>query len=85
MKSHRKSRSAENRNARKEMIARGGSHMTRTLVQPSPRDRRWRRANRHALARLDVLALDAGGVPARPTVTVRMDPYTRMILGFDVS
>ncbi len=85
MKSHRKSRSTEDRNARKEMIARGGSPKARTLTQPSPRDRRWRRANRHVLARLDVVTVGAGGISARPTLTVRMDPYTRMILGFHVS
>ena len=83
MKSHRKSRSTENRNARKEMLARGGSQKP-TLHEQGPLDRRFRRANRLSREQLDLLVVSADQL-MRPTLTIRMDPFTRVVLGYDLS
>jgi hypothetical protein len=84
MKTHRKSRSTENRNAREEMIARGTPMRERTLPETFVPDRRWRRVARRALAGCNELELRNVG-RSRSTVTFRVDPRTRMIIGFDVS
>ena len=91
MKTHRMSRSAENRNASKDMAIRGRAGASRAeLLAPDVvlSGRRFRRANgltRSEAAQLDVFVIDADGTIGRPAITVLIDDRTRQILGYDMS
>lgn len=91
MKTLRMSRSAENRNARKDMVARGRAGASRSaLLAPDQilTGRRFRRANglSHAeAAALEVLVRGPDGTAVRPTLDVTVDDLTRMITGWHVS
>nr|WP_314471481.1 hypothetical protein [uncultured Sphingomonas sp.] len=83
MKTHRMSKSTENRNARKAIAFRGGgSGLSAPLSQSQHvlSGRRLRRAARSA-ARLQAFVVPEEGAPRRPTVAVDVDPYTRAVLG----
>lgn len=86
MKTHRKSRSTENRNARKEMTARGGGRTALASMLPPPCppiDRRFRRVARRRridTTKLDIIVLGQDGMFTRPSITVVMDDHTRRIL-----
>lgn len=88
MKTHRKSRSAENRNARKEMLARGTSPLASTLPPPFvTADRRWRRANRHLLVGITQRDMPVPGQIGNPTLSITLvtDERTRLVLGYHMS
>lgn len=89
MKSHRKSRSTENRNAHKEMLARGGDPLAATLPpMPVRPDRRWRRANRHVVVgttQLNAHVLNPNETVHRPTITIITDKFTGAVLAYDLS
>lgn len=91
MKTMRKSHSTENRNARKELLARGVHPLVAMLPPLHTRpDRRWRRANRHLLVNAppsDILQLQPDGSyrPSGSILGVDMDERTRTALGPDVS
>lgn len=101
MKSLRKSRSTENRNARKTMATRSliGTPAA-TLLPPDMqlRGRNLRRASRTADRRgrtpltgavrsliASVAVLQADGTMSRPTVRYEVDPFTRLVTGYEVS
>lgn len=90
MKTLRMSRSVENRNARKTVIARGGRTPLAASFRPERplSDRRVRRVARRTsidTAALDLIVLNQDGTFGRPTVTVVMDDRTRQILGWRMS
>ena len=75
MKTHRMSKSTENRNARKAIAFRGGgSGLSAPLSQSQHvlSGRRLRRAARSA-ARLQAFVVPEEGAPRRPTVAVDVD------------
>ena len=81
MKTLRKSRSVENSNARKDVIAYGG----RTPLAASFRPERVARRAGIDTAALDLIVLNEDGTFGRPTITVVMDERTRQILGCHMS
>ncbi|WP_278391268.1 hypothetical protein [Sphingobium yanoikuyae] len=90
MKTLRKSRSVENSNARKDVIAYGGRTPLAASFRPERflSDRRVRRVARRAgidTAALDLIVLNEDGTFGRPTITVVMDERTRQILGCHMS
>ena len=91
MKTLRMSRSAENRNARKDMAIRGLAGSSRAaLLAPDQvlTGRRFRRANKltHAkAAALEALVRGANGTTVGTTLSVSIGHLTRMITGWHVS
>lgn len=91
MKTFRKSHSAENRNARREMTRSGRAGGARAaLLQPDVvlAGGRFRRANRldHVqAARLEVLLHNGDGILVRPTLNLHMDPLSRLVNGFTLT
>lgn len=85
MKTYRKSDSAENRNARKEIAARGGSRtpgsaFTLPAEQQLIYGRRLRRAVRNKRARLNIVSMTHDGHVLQPTLTMALPSDTRALL-----
>lgn len=90
MKTLRMSRSAENRNARKDMAIRGRAGASRaTLLAPDQvlSGRRFRRANKlthEEAAALETLSRGPETALARQVHTVTIDQLSRMIMGWQL-
>lgn len=91
MKTMRMSRTAENRNARKDMAARGRASMSKgALLAPDVvlSGRRFHRANKlsHAeAAALEALVRGPDGTAPRPMLSVDADQLERMMTGWHVN
>lgn len=91
MKTLRKSRSAEYRNARKAIDEHGRAGTMRSALQPSGaflRGRQFRRANHldHAeAARLEALVYGTAPLPDSPSLNLLFDERTMTILGYKIN
>ncbi|KQS49516.1 hypothetical protein [Sphingomonas sp. Leaf198] len=85
MKTHRKSHSTENRNARKAIAFRGGARRTGATIpqeQQIVSGRRLRRAARSGKAPIDTFMIQDDGTLRHLLADVDIAPHTRAFLGW---